>query len=118
MTATNTYSGTTTVVNTSSILRLGNGGGANGYINNFGSMLRWFQRDSILQADYTGSGTLGSVGGLGQFVQLGTGTTVFTGTNTYTGTTTITAGGIQAGNGTSAFGALTTTGVIHNWRTC
>ena len=91
LTATNNYTGDTTIAN--GTLQLGAGGGTGsilGDVVNNGTLS--FNRSN----NYTFAGDISGTGGVNQ---IGTGTTTLTGSNTYTGGTTISAGSLVVGNG-------------------
>jgi fibronectin-binding autotransporter adhesin len=101
LTATNTYSGVTTI--SSGVLQVGNGGtagtlGTGGVTNN--ASLVYNRSDAV-----TVSNAISGVGGL---TQNGAGSLTLTGANTYTGDTLVNAGTVQLGVG----GSLTNTQVI------
>ncbi len=105
--ANNTYSGSTTIAN-GSTLQVGNGGTSGtigtGSISNSGT-LAFNRSDNV-----TISGVLSGTGGLSQ---LGTGSLILAADNTYSGTTTISSGTLQVGNGGSS-GALGAGSVVNN----
>jgi fibronectin-binding autotransporter adhesin len=91
LTATNTFSGGTTI--TAGTLQLGNGGttgSISGNVTDNGTLA--FNRSNGYQFD-------GVISGSGAVQQNGTGTTVLTADSAYGGGTTITAGTLQLGNG-------------------
>ncbi|WP_426703068.1 autotransporter-associated beta strand repeat-containing protein [Rhodanobacter sp. Col0626] len=100
LTATETYTGGTTIA--AGTLQLGNGG-ANGSIlgNVIDNGTLTFDRSDV----YTFGGLISGTGGL---VQNGTGTTVLTGTNTYKGATTVSAGTLLIDGDESAVSGLGT----------
>ena len=86
----NTYTGTTTIQNTGTILQVGNGGTSGnlsaGTVNlNTSSNLSFNRSDTI---------TVGNTisGGTGSLSQIGAGKTILTGANSYTGATTVSSG--------------------------
>ncbi|MEO5912992.1 MAG: autotransporter-associated beta strand repeat-containing protein [Luteolibacter sp.] len=91
---TNTYTGTTTVENSNTVLQVGNGGttgnlGAGNVSVTTGS-LEFNHSDTYAVGNVlTGSGT---------YRQVGSGTTVLSATNTHSGLTTITGGTLQISN--------------------
>jgi autotransporter-associated beta strand protein len=89
----NTYSGTTTVFNTGTELRIGNGGTTgnlgNGAVTVNAGLLS-FNRSNVMTVN-------NSISGSGRVSQIGAGTTILTNGNTYTGATTISAGTLEAG---------------------
>jgi outer membrane autotransporter protein len=91
LTATNTYSGGTTI--SAGTLQLGNGGTS-------GSIVGDVVDNGTFAINRSDTFTFGGViSGSGAFAQIGLGTTILTATNTYTGGTTISAGTLQLGNG-------------------
>ena len=91
LTATNTYTGGTTIQ--AGTLQLGNGGATGSIVGNVADA-------GTLAFDRSDVATFaGIVSGTGAVTQIGAGTTVLTAANTYTGGTTITAGTLQLGNG-------------------
>jgi fibronectin-binding autotransporter adhesin len=94
LTASNTYSGTTTVG--AGTLQIGNGG-ANGSLGS-GTVAVFTTLDFDLGGTATVNNLIGGVGGL---TQSGTGSVTLTASNTYTGPTNVTAGTLQIGNGGS-----------------
>jgi len=91
LTATNTYTGGTTV--NSGLLQIGNGGSN-------GSVVGDVVDNGALAFDRSDAVTFGGVvSGNGTLTQLGTGALVLTRNNTYTGGTTISSGSLQIGNG-------------------
>src|SRR5208282_466152 len=94
LTATNTYSGGTTI--TAGTLQLGNGAAS-------GSIVGDVVDNGLFAIDRSDTYTFaGAISGSGAFEQIGSGTTVLTATNTYTGGTTISAGTLQLGNGAAS----------------
>ncbi len=95
LTATNTYSGVTSIQ--AGALMVGNGGTVGtlgtGDVQNAAEL--GFNRSNTMTVANNISGT-------GMVTQVGTGTTILTGTNTYSGATTIQYGAIQVGNGGTA----------------
>jgi outer membrane autotransporter protein len=84
LTATNTYTGGTTI--STGTLQLGNGGTS-------GSIVGDVADDGTFAVDRSDTLSFGGViSGSGAFAQIGPGTTVLTGANTYTGPTTVDAG--------------------------
>ena len=91
LSATNTYTGGTTI--SAGTLQLGNGGTSGSIVGNVtdnGTLA--FNRSDIVTFP-------GLISGTGTLNQIGAGTTVLTADNTYTGGTTISAGTLQLGNG-------------------
>jgi autotransporter-associated beta strand protein len=108
LTATNTYSGGTTI--NSGRLKVGSGGntgslGTGGVINN--SILEYNRLDLLEESN--------AISGSGELTQSGSGRLVLTGANTYAGVTTIISGsgGIQVGKGATS-GSLGAGGVVNN----
>ena len=91
LTATNTYTGGTTI--SAGTLQLGSGGTTGSITGNVidNGVLSFNRSDSVTFA--------GTISGAGSVNQIGIGTTILTATNTYTGGTTISAGTLQIGNG-------------------
>jgi autotransporter-associated beta strand protein len=100
LTASNTYSGSTTI--SAGTLQLGNGTPS-------GSLSSSTLTDNgVLVFNRSDSPTYsGAINGSGSLVQAGAGVLTLLGSNTYTGGTTISAGTLQVGNGAAA-GALGT----------
>jgi autotransporter-associated beta strand protein len=91
LSATNTYTGGTTIQN--GTLRVGNGstsGSIIGDVDNAGMLT--FDRSNTLTFD-------GTISGPGAVTKQNSGITILTADNTYTGGTTITSGSLQLGNG-------------------
>jgi len=107
LTASNTYSGMTTI--TTGALQLGNGGTTGsivGAVNNNGTLA--FNRSDAITFP-------GVISGSGSVNQIGTGATILTANNTYTGLTTVAAGRLQLGNGGttgSIVGAVNNNGTL------
>ena len=102
LTATNTYSGGTTI--TGGALQIGNGGTTGSIVGNItGSGFVIFDRSDV----YIYSGVISGGGGM---TQTGTGTLILTGNSTYSGNTTI-SGGINS-PGTLQIGAGGTSGSV------
>lgn len=102
----NTYTGTTTVTNGSTELRIGNGGATgtlgSGNVTVTSGTLS-FNRNNILSVANNISGT-------GSVSQIGTGTTTLSGTGAYTGGTSVSNGAlIINGNQSAATGAVSVT---------
>ena len=98
LTATNTYTGGTTI--RAGTLQLGNGGASGsivGDVANSGTL-------AINRSDTFSFG--GVISGEGAFQQLGTGTTVLAGKNTYTGPTTVKAGTLLVDGSLEVDGSL------------
>jgi len=100
LTATNTYSGTTTISN--GTLQVGNGGttgtlGTGGVVNN--AALAFDRSDSVVVSNM--------ITGAGSLTQAGTGTLILLADNDYRGGTVINAGTLQVGDGGTT-GALGT----------
>ena len=93
LTASNTYTGTTTVSN--GTLEIGNGGNT-GSLSSSSSVTD----NSVLAFSRSDSGlSFGSaISGSGSVFQIGSGTTTMTGSNSYTGGTTVSNGVLQVGN--------------------
>ena len=91
LTATNTYTGGTTI--SAGILQLGSGGTTGSITGDVidNGVLSFNRSDSVTFA--------GTISGAGSVNQIGIGTTILTANNTYTGGTTISAGTLQLGNG-------------------
>lgn len=101
LTATNTYSGPTTV--NGGVLQLGNGGTTGSLLGNvLNNATLGFNRSNAYQFD-------GAISGTGGVQQNGVGTTTLTAANTYSGATTINAGTLRgaAANTFSATSATT-----------
>lgn len=107
LTASNTYTGGTTI--TAGTLQLGDGG-------TVGSILGGVVDNSTLAVKHSDTLIIaGAISGSGAFVQKGSGTTILTGANTYAGPTTIAAGTLQIGNGGATgtvAGAITDNGTL------
>jgi autotransporter-associated beta strand protein len=91
LTATNTYSGGTTI--TAGTLQIGSGSTTGSITGNVtdNAALTFNRSDSISFG--------GAISGSGSLTKLGAGTLTLTGSNSYAGGTTITAGTLQVGNG-------------------
>ena len=106
VTATNTYSGPTTIA--SGIFQIGNGG-ASGALNpassiaNSGTLI--FNRNNTVTQGTDFSSVISGTGGV---IQAGSGLLVFNGANTYTGATQVNAGTLQSASN----GVLSTTSGI------
>ena len=100
LTATNTYSGPTTI--SAGTLQLGTGAaGQDGSISGIGGV----NDNGTLAYNLAGTQTAGySIGGGGNLSTIGSGTLVLAGSNGYFGATTVTGGVLQVGN-SAAFGA-------------
>jgi fibronectin-binding autotransporter adhesin len=93
LTATNTYSGGTTI--SAGTLQIGNGGTS-------GSITGNVTDNGTLAFDRSDAVTIGVVvSGTGSLMQLGGGTLILTADNTYTGGTIVNAGTLQLGDGTN-----------------
>ena len=106
LTATNSYTGGTTI--SGGTLQLGNGGTSGAIIGNVTDTGEF----AVSRSDhYTFNGNIIGTGG---FEQIGTGTTILGGNNTYSGTTTITIGTLAAGsaNGLSPNSAFVVNGTL------
>ena len=99
LTASNVYTGGTTVV--SGTLQLGDGVAKNGYIQ--GNILNDF---ALIFANPTTQTYSGSISGDGVVTKLGGGLLVFSGSSTYTGGTTVSAGTLQLGDGIANNGSV------------
>jgi len=96
LTASNSYSGGTTV--NAGTLQVGNGGvtgslSPSGAITDNGSLA--FNRSNTLTQ---GTDFAATISGSGSLVQTGSGTTILSGSNSYSGGTTVNAGTLQVGN--------------------
>ncbi len=94
LTASNTYTGGTTV--TAGTLQLGDGTANNGYIR--GNILN---NSAVVFANPAAQTYSGVISGSGSLTEVGTGTLILTASNTYTGGTTVTAGTLQLGDRTA-----------------
>ncbi len=110
LTATNTYTGNTTI--TGGTLQIGDcntgslgGGTYAGAITNSGSLVINTPANQTLSGVISGAGTL---------TKLCTSTAIFTAANTYTGTTTITTGAMQIGNGGTTGSIANTANIVNN----
>ena len=106
LTASNTYTGITTI--SAGTLQVGNGGatgtlGSSNVVNNAALI---FNRDA--SADLS---VAGAISGSGTLTQAGAGKTILTSDNTYTGATTISGGTLQIGNGGATGNLGSTSGV-------
>ncbi|WGD29981.1 autotransporter-associated beta strand repeat-containing protein [Ancylobacter sp. WKF20] len=99
LTATNTYTGDTTV--SAGTLQIGDGGSTGSILGDVavasGATLAFNRTDSLTFS--------GVISGDGDLTQAGSGTLILTGTSSFTGTTTIAAGTLQLGDGGTS-GAL------------
>ena len=111
LTASNTYTGATTI--TAGTLQIGNGSttgslAASSAITNDAALV--FNRTNAITQ---GTDFASLIAGTGSLAMNGSGTLILSGDNTYAGTTTITAGTLQIGSGGTT-GKLSTTSAITN----
>ena len=101
LTASNTYTGPTTI--NAGTLQIGNGG-TGGYV---ASQTVSLSNNGTLAFNHSNALTYGgAIGGNGQLLVQGGNLLVLTGSNTYSGPTTVNGGTLQIGNGTSGEGLL------------
>ena len=106
LTASNTYTGPTTI--SGGTLQLGDGNGHDGSLTSTS-----ITDNAALVYNLSGSQTYsGVISGFGSLTKLGTNALVLTGSNTYTGGTTITGGTLQLGDGNGNDGSLAAIGGI------
>ena len=108
LTASNTYSGSTTV--SGGTLQIGNGGSGASILNT-SSVL-----DNASLAFNCGNSAsfVPLISGSGSLTQMGSGVLTLTGSNTYRGSTTVSGGILQVGNGGSGASIGNTSGVLDN----
>ncbi|WP_395737164.1 beta strand repeat-containing protein [Prosthecobacter sp.] len=113
LSASNSYTGVTTISAGTLQLGTGAGGSTTGSIASSSSIVN----NATLTFNRSNSSTLGVViSGTGAVNVIGSGTIILTSSNTYTGVTTISAGTLQLGSGTggSSAGSIVGTGGIVN----